>query len=121
MQSSKRPFLFAPNNGAILTIAQMLKELMSSVAETKIGVFYIKAQNTVYKNIGGAGNPQPPMHIISNNYTANGIINNKIQPKCTKAMNMHFYLLCNREAQEQLQIGGEVIIGQSTICWLIIA
>jgi hypothetical protein len=35
---------------------------------------------------------------------AEGVINNKNQPKRTKAMDMHFHWLQDREAQDQLRI-----------------
>ena len=34
---------------------------------------------------------------------AKGIINGKVQPKCTKAMDMHFHWLCDRECQDQFR------------------
>jgi hypothetical protein len=50
------------------------------------------------------GHPQPQTLIQTNNLTAKGVINNKIQPKQTKAMDMRFHWLCNRRAQEQFHI-----------------
>ena len=51
------------------------------------------------------GHLQPLMPIITNIFMARAVNNNKIQPKLTKAMNMHFHWLCKGEAQEQYQIG----------------
>eukprot|EP00804_Cyclotella_cryptica_P015615 CCRYP_003606-RB/>CCRYP_003606-RB protein AED:0.67 eAED:0.43 QI:0/-1/0/1/-1/0/1/0/166 len=39
------------------------------------------------------GHPQPPTPIQTDNSTALGVVNNTIQPKCTKAMDMHFHWL----------------------------
>jgi hypothetical protein len=50
------------------------------------------------------GHPQPQTPIQTNNTTAEGVINHKIQPKQTKAMDMCFHWLCNREAQGQFRI-----------------
>jgi hypothetical protein len=47
------------------------------------------------------GHPQPPTPIQTDNSTAEGVINNKIQPKRTKAMDVRFNWLRCREAQEQ--------------------
>jgi hypothetical protein len=44
------------------------------------------------------------MPIQTDNTTAEGVINNNIQPKCTKAMDMRFNWLRNQEAQGQLKI-----------------
>jgi hypothetical protein len=49
------------------------------------------------------GHPQPPTPIQTNNLTAYGVINNEIQPKATKAMNMCFYWLKDRESVEQFK------------------
>jgi hypothetical protein len=39
------------------------------------------------------GHPQPQNPIQTKNWTVEGVINNKIQPKQTKAMDMCFYWL----------------------------
>ncbi|EJK52956.1 hypothetical protein THAOC_27702 [Thalassiosira oceanica] len=49
------------------------------------------------------GHPQPPTPIQTDNKTAEGVINNKIQPKCTKAMDMRFHWLRDRETLRQLR------------------
>jgi hypothetical protein len=49
------------------------------------------------------GHPQPPTPIQTNNLTAYGVINNEIQPQATKAMNMCFYWLKDRESVEQFK------------------
>jgi hypothetical protein len=41
------------------------------------------------------GHPQPPTPIQTDNSMAEGIINKKVQPKCTKAMVMQFHWLRN--------------------------
>jgi hypothetical protein len=50
------------------------------------------------------GHPQPKTPIQTDNLTAEGVVNNKIQPKRTKAMNMCFHWLQDCEAQDQLRI-----------------
>ena len=50
------------------------------------------------------GHPQPRTTIQTDNTTAEGVINNKIQPKRTKAMDMRFHWLRDREAQGQFRI-----------------
>jgi hypothetical protein len=37
-----------PNNGAILTLATIIKAVMSSAAEAKLGALYLNAKETVY-------------------------------------------------------------------------
>ena len=93
------------NNGAILNIAQIIKSVMSSAAEAELGALYINAREAVaIRNIlNEIGHKQPPTPIQTDNSTAEGIINKKVQPKRTKAMEMRFYWLRDREAQSQFR------------------
>jgi hypothetical protein len=50
------------------------------------------------------GHPQPKTPIQTNNTTAEGVINNKIQPKNTKTMDMQFHWLRDCKAQGQFKI-----------------
>jgi hypothetical protein len=49
------------------------------------------------------GHPQPPTPIQSDNSTALGVVNNTIQPKRTKAMDMHFHWLRCHINQKKFQ------------------
>jgi hypothetical protein len=97
---------FPPNNGAILTVATIIKAVMSSAAEAELGVLYLNAKEAVYirKILTKMGHPQPKTPIQTDNLTEEGVVNNRIQPKRTKAMDMHFHWLQDCEAQDQLKI-----------------
>ena len=60
------------------------------------------AQETVYTRIilKEMGDPQPPTPLQTDNSMADGVVNGKIQPKQTKAMDMQFHWLRDRECQE---------------------
>jgi hypothetical protein len=45
------------------------------------------------------GHKQPPTPLQADNATADTVINGKIQPKQTKAMDMRFHWLRDRECQ----------------------
>ena len=94
-----------PNNGAILTIAKFIKNVMSSAAEAELGALYIMAREVVYilQILQELGHKQPRTPMQTDNTTAEAIINNKVQPKRTKAMDMRFHWLRDRELQEQLR------------------
>ncbi len=79
---------------------------MSSAAEAELGALFINAKEAVYLRqiLTEMGHPQPKTPIQTDNTTAEGVINNKIQPKRTKAMDMRFHWLRDREAQEQFRI-----------------
>ena len=49
------------------------------------------------------GHPQPKTPIQTDNSTAKGFINSKIQPKRTKSMDMQFKWLKDRQAKEQFR------------------
>ncbi len=79
---------------------------MSSAAEAELGALYLNAREAVYlrQKIIKMGHPQPRTPIQTDNSTADGVINNKIQPRRTKAMDMRFHWLCDRESQGQFKI-----------------
>ena len=50
------------------------------------------------------GSKQPPTPLQIDNAMADAVINGKVQPKQTKAMDMRFHWLQDRECQEQFCI-----------------
>jgi hypothetical protein len=78
---------------------------MSSAAEAELGALLINAKTAVpmRKTLEELGHPQPPTPVQTDNSTAYGVINNKIQPKATKAMDMRFYWLKDRESVDQFR------------------
>ena len=93
------------DNGAILTIAQILKAVMSSAAEAELGGLFINAREAVHiRNVLDAmGHKQPRTPIQCDNSTATGIVNNKILPKATKPMDMRFHWLRCRHTQKMFR------------------
>ena len=67
-----------PNNCAKLTNATIIKNVMCSVVEAEIGALYLNAREAFVIEMG---HTQPPTPIQTDNTTAEGVINNKIQPK----------------------------------------
>jgi hypothetical protein len=94
------------NNGAIMTNATIIKAVMSLAAEAELGALFLNAIEGVYLRqiLIEMGHPQPRTPLQTDNTTAEGVINNKIQPKRTKAMDMRFHWLRDREAQGQFRI-----------------
>ena len=83
----------------------IFKAAISSAAETELGALYLNAKEAVYlRQIQSEmGHPQPKTPIQMDNTTAEGVINNKIQPKRTKATDMRFHWLRNQEAPGQFK------------------
>jgi len=86
------------NNVTIINIAHVIKNVMSSATEAELATLHIMVHEAVYIQIilEEMGHKQPPTPIQTNNAMADAVINGKIQPKHTKAMDMHFHLLCDR-------------------------
>jgi hypothetical protein len=91
------------NNGAVLNIAQLIKAVMSSAAEADLGTLYINACKAIpqCQTLAEMGHKQPPTPIQTDNSTALGVVNNNIQPRHTKAMDMQFHGLRCCKAQQQ--------------------
>jgi hypothetical protein len=89
-----------PNNGAVLNIVHIIKNVMSSATEAELAGLYIMAREAVYIRIilEELGHRQPPTPL------QDAVINGKIQPKQTKAMDMRFHWLRDRECQQQFRI-----------------
>jgi hypothetical protein len=95
------------NNGAVLNIAHIIKHVMSSVTEAELAALYIMAREAVYIRIvlEAMGHKQPPTPMQTDNAMAEAvIINGKVQPKQTKAIDMRFHWLRDRECQKQFRI-----------------
>jgi hypothetical protein len=84
----------------------IIKAVMSSAAKAELGALYLNAKEAVYQRqiLEEMGYPQPKTPLQTDNTTAEGVINNKIQPKRTKAIDMQFYWLRDRKAQGQFKI-----------------
>ena len=95
-----------PNNGAIMTTATIIKAVMASAAEAELGALFHNTKEGIYLRqiLTKMGHPQPRTSIQMDNTMAEGVINNKIQPKRMKAMDMRFHWLRDREARGQFRI-----------------
>jgi hypothetical protein len=87
-----------PNNGAILTIAQIIKAVMSLAAEAEVGALYINCREAIpaCHTLKFMGHPQPLTPIQTDNTTVLGVVNNNVIKKL-KAMDMQYHWLCDRE------------------------
>jgi hypothetical protein len=72
-----------PNNGAVLNIAHIIKNVMSSATEAELAGLYMMAREAVYIRtiLEELGHEQPPTPLQNNNATADGVINGNVQPK----------------------------------------
>jgi hypothetical protein len=72
-----------PNNGEVLNIAHIIKNVMSSATEAELAGSYIMACEAVYIRIilKELGHKQPPSPLQTDNAMADAVINGKVQPK----------------------------------------
>ncbi len=93
------------NNGAVLNTLQIIRAVMSSAAEAKLGALFINTKTAVStrRTLEEMGHLQIHTPIQTKNSTGQALLTNKILPKALKAMDMQFHWLCCREAQDQYQ------------------
>ena len=90
-----------PNNVAVLTVSQIIKDVMSSTAEAELGALFINCHEAIpaRHTLIEMGHPQLPTPVQTNNTTALGVVKYTISPRRTKAMDMRFHWLCDRIQQ----------------------
>ncbi len=93
-----------PNNGAVFTILQIIKAVMSLVAEAKIGALYINCREAVPARhvLEFMGHKQPPTPMQTDNTTALGVVNKNAMKKL-KLMDMKYHWLRCRISQMQFK------------------
>jgi hypothetical protein len=81
------------NNSAVHNVSKILKAVMSSAAEAELSALYINACEaiTMRQLLNKMGHKQPKNPIKTDNSTAFKVVNNIIQPRHTKAMDMRFH------------------------------
>ena len=92
-------------NGAILSIAQIIKFVMASAAEAELAALFITAREMIphRQTLIEMGWPQPKSPIQTDNSTAAGVVNKTIVPKRSKMMDMRFWWLRCRGSQDQFR------------------
>jgi hypothetical protein len=95
--------LFLQFNGAILSIAQIIKFVMASATKSELAAFFTTACEMIphCQTLIAMGLPQPKSPIQMDNSTAAGVINKNIVPCRSKIMDMQFWWLCCRAPQDQ--------------------
>ena len=75
-----------PDNGAVHTVAKIIKAVMTSAAEAELGGLFLNAKSAVpiRKTLEELGHKQPPTPIQTDNSTECGVINHEVQPKAKK-------------------------------------
>jgi hypothetical protein len=95
------------SNGPLLCQTTVLKHVVSSVAEAEVGALFVSAkEGTVTRTtLSEMGHNQDATDLTTDNTIADGIINNIVQQKQSKAMDMRFYWVKDRVEQKQFNVG----------------
>jgi hypothetical protein len=94
------------DNGAIKNNASIIKPVVSSVGEAETAGCFYNCIDAIPIRIAleEMGHPQPPTPVTCDNSTAVGIANQTIKQRRSKAIDMRYYWLQDRECQEQFKI-----------------
>lgn len=94
-----------PLNGPILVECTTIKHVVGSAAEAECGGCYHNAQKAVPIRIAlqELGHPQPKTPIKTDNSTAEGFANKSMRQKRSKAWDMRFHWIRDRDAQGQFK------------------
>ena len=95
-----------PINGPIHVVSTIMKNVMASAAEAEVGAAYIAAQEgcPLRQTLIEMGHPQPATPLQTDNIIAKGIIDGTVKQKRSKAIDMRFYWLQDRQTQDQYAI-----------------
>ena len=93
------------DNGAVLNVAQIIKNVMSSAAEAVLGALFINSRQAIPARISleELGHQQSPTPIQTDNTTALGFVSKKMQPKATKSVDMRYWWMRDRSDQKQFR------------------
>jgi hypothetical protein len=97
------------HNGAILVLAKIIKNVMSSAAEAETGALFMNAQEAIpiRRCLQELGHEQPATRIRTDNSTACGFANETIKQKKSKSFDMRFNWLLDQEQRSQFDIKWE--------------
>ena len=93
-------------NGAIHIECSILKNIMSSAAESETGGLFVNGQSAcpIRVTLEEMKHPQPATAIVTDNTAAEGIANDTVKVKRTKAMDMRFHWIRDRVKQGQFRV-----------------
>ena len=95
-----------PINGAIHIISTIMNNVCASATEAEVGACFHNAQDAcmIRHTLEFLGHPQPATPIQTDNSCAEGIINDTVKQKRSKAIDMRFYWVRDRVRQGQFII-----------------
>ena len=94
-----------PDNGAVLTVTQIIKAVMSSTSEAKLGALFINFREAVpaRHTLEEMGHTPPHTPMQTDDTTALGVVNINMATKQLKSLDMKFHWLRCRATQRQFR------------------
>ena len=94
------------NNGAVVTIYQIIKAVMYSTVEAELGALFINCREAIPARhaLKAMGHEQPPTPMQTDNTTAHGVVTDNIESKRLKSMDMKLHWLRCRISQKNLPL-----------------
>ena len=96
---------FPENNGAILNIAQIIKNVVTSAADAEINALFINTRHAIPARnlLNEMGHKQPATPAQTDNTTALGFVTKNLNPKATKSTDMNNWYMRDKQDQEQFR------------------
>jgi hypothetical protein len=93
-------------NGAIHIVSSIMRKVLSSATEAKVGACFHNAQDAcpLFVTLKEMNWPQPPTPIQVDNSCAHGIINDTVKERRSKAIDMRFYWVRDRVCQGHFRV-----------------
>ena len=94
------------NNGAILNLSIIMKNVLSSAAEAECGALFHNARAAcpIRTTLIEMSHPQPATPVTVDNSTTHGFANKQIKQQKSKSMDMRYYWIQDRVAQKQFDV-----------------
>jgi hypothetical protein len=95
-----------PYSGPIHICCCVMKEALSSVSEAELGALFHNSKEACPLQIAltELGHPQNATSLSTGNYTASGISNSTVIQRRSKAIDIHYYWVCDRVSQGQFTV-----------------
>ena len=95
-----------PINAPVLVVCKALRHVVASAAESETAGVFINAQIAIpiRNTLEALGHKQPPTPIKSDNSTATGFANDNIQQKRSKAWDMRYHWLRDKETKKKIRV-----------------
>jgi hypothetical protein len=101
-----QPGVEPPINGPFHIVCNLMRNVLASATEAEVAALFHNAQDGAMfrTTLGEMGWPQPATPIKTDNAVAEGIINDKVKQRRSKAIDMRFYWVRDRVRQGQFRI-----------------